>query len=573
METIKGCHIKSVSDALVLFEGCRTGVLYASIISNNRKRVPRRLNDEERFRYISSGSVFIWDEAESGIKRYVQAGFNIYSWTDGKAWGPSRISGSFLVYRETVAEKGRGESDTSSINSDYKSDGLIKKTFRIDGTSGKKRHLVSYYTHSDVDNGLLKFPLEFPQLKDIHLSSDVYPDYVVENSRGPQSSSYMGGGGQTSGYHPQQQQQQHPQQQQHQNQQQHQQQQHQQQHQQQGQQQYGQQGQQEERAAAYYYQQQAQQRRFNNSSPLNSARFDGPGSHSARSQSMPNSPHQSYGKRKGGPDDGMPPGLRSSVSQYFTHAPGSSTNASSMDGSSPNSSREGSPHDSPGRSHESPGWSRLQKKFEYPSVPKESRTTLVSPQSQNSNGSPIIAKIGSGGPYSAGSPLSRPAHRLETPTSAVDPSSQNPLTQRPQTPIFSSSLKHELVPMRPKTGEPEEKTVEGWRKLSTAIGHPTMGHPDIRRMSDSVKRRVSLLSPLVVPGKPRENRITSMSTAGSNSVVASPSLSPSKAYIPDMETSRISLPSLSEPGGGPLFLAHSGWKLSSDRVFLSNEKL
>ncbi|KAF9130027.1 hypothetical protein BGW39_003551 [Mortierella sp. 14UC] len=39
---------------------------------------------------IIPGSVFVFDEEESGIHR----------WTDGKIWSPSRICGNFLVYRE-----------------------------------------------------------------------------------------------------------------------------------------------------------------------------------------------------------------------------------------------------------------------------------------------------------------------------------------------------------------------------------------------------------------------------------------------------------------------------------------
>jgi len=40
---------------------------------------------------ITSGSVFVFDEDESGIKR----------WTDGFFWSPSRILRNFLLYRET----------------------------------------------------------------------------------------------------------------------------------------------------------------------------------------------------------------------------------------------------------------------------------------------------------------------------------------------------------------------------------------------------------------------------------------------------------------------------------------
>lgn len=475
------------------------------------------------------------------------------------------------MYRETVGERGRGDSDTSSINSDYKSDGLIKKTFRIDGTSGKKRHLVSYYSYSDLDNGMLRLPLEFPQLAGIQLSPEVYPDYVNEGARGstppiprPSSSNSNQGGFRhpipnQQHYHPQssQQSQYQPQQQQQSNQ----------------QQQYQPQ-QQEEKAAAYYYQQQAQQRRFNSStvsSPLNSERFDSPTRH-GRAKSMPNSSHALNGKRKGGPDGSIVTGesLRSSGSQYFTHIPGTSTGPTSVD-TSQNSSREGSP----GPSSDSPGWNRVLKKFEQSNTQNDMRSgTLVSPLSQNSHGSPI-SKAGSGGPY-GGSPSYRAqisSYQLNTPTSAEShdysnsPTRLQSMSSRQEGPINSSSLKNELVPLRRVVGSEE------WKKLSAPVSSIPM-HQDIRRMSDIVKRRVSLLSPLVLPGKPRERQIPPMTVSNASSAAPSPSLSPTRNYIPDIDVSKMSIPSLTEGGAGtPMFLAHSTWTLTNERVFLSNEKL
>ncbi|MCO5565347.1 hypothetical protein L7F22_019020 [Adiantum nelumboides] len=52
-------------------------------------KVKRRLRDDER-KLIKSGQVFVFDEKESGIKR----------WTDGLLWSPSRILFNFLVYRQ-----------------------------------------------------------------------------------------------------------------------------------------------------------------------------------------------------------------------------------------------------------------------------------------------------------------------------------------------------------------------------------------------------------------------------------------------------------------------------------------
>jgi hypothetical protein len=73
--------IATTGDALIMLEAARRGVI---------PRVTRRLVDAER-KMICSGSVFVFDEDESGIKR----------WTDGLFWSPSRILGNFLLYRET----------------------------------------------------------------------------------------------------------------------------------------------------------------------------------------------------------------------------------------------------------------------------------------------------------------------------------------------------------------------------------------------------------------------------------------------------------------------------------------
>jgi hypothetical protein len=73
--------IETTRDALLILEAARRGLI---------PRVTRRLIDSER-KMITSGSVFVFDEDESGIKR----------WTDGFFWSPSRILGNFLLYRET----------------------------------------------------------------------------------------------------------------------------------------------------------------------------------------------------------------------------------------------------------------------------------------------------------------------------------------------------------------------------------------------------------------------------------------------------------------------------------------
>ncbi|WVN90107.1 uncharacterized protein L203_105342 [Cryptococcus depauperatus CBS 7841] len=83
-------YIETTFDALLVFEAARRGMI---------PRVTRRLIERERG-MVQSGAVFVFDEHESGIKR----------WTDGLVWSPSRILGNFLVYRETdkKATKGSG---------------------------------------------------------------------------------------------------------------------------------------------------------------------------------------------------------------------------------------------------------------------------------------------------------------------------------------------------------------------------------------------------------------------------------------------------------------------------------
>ncbi|CAP72744.1 uncharacterized protein PODANS_2_1730, partial [Podospora anserina S mat+] len=67
---------------------CRLGLL---------PRVQRRLSEKER-QQIRSGSVYVWDEREAGMRR----------WTDGKSWSASRVSGSFLTYREMEGKRRNG---------------------------------------------------------------------------------------------------------------------------------------------------------------------------------------------------------------------------------------------------------------------------------------------------------------------------------------------------------------------------------------------------------------------------------------------------------------------------------
>lgn len=99
IETFYGL-IETTADALKVIELCRQGKL---------GRVRRRLHEKER-KMIRSGSVFVFDETESGVKR----------WTDGRLWSPSRILGNFLIYRElerkTVDDSWQGEESSQADN-------------------------------------------------------------------------------------------------------------------------------------------------------------------------------------------------------------------------------------------------------------------------------------------------------------------------------------------------------------------------------------------------------------------------------------------------------------------------
>lgn len=190
METYNG-HVRTPADAIILFEACRIGLL---------PRVQRRLSEKER-QSIKSGSVFVWDEREAGMRR----------WTDGKSWSASRVSGSFLTYREMEGKRGgssfdknsardgtqdqQGDSDGGPDGYRYKPDGLMKQSFSITTNSGQHLHLISYYSRSSSQAVNLMQPSQDPQLRHIRPEKGMYPDSTVHEqssipavTRGPMGS-------------------------------------------------------------------------------------------------------------------------------------------------------------------------------------------------------------------------------------------------------------------------------------------------------------------------------------------------------------------------------------------------
>jgi hypothetical protein len=182
METYHG-HVRTPNDAIILFEACRIGIL---------PRVQRRLSEKER-QQIKSGSVFVWDEREAGMRR----------WTDGKSWSASRVSGSFLTYREMEGKRGgaaptpplvkraSGKSPEGSANGDsegegpdgyrYKPDGLMKQSFSITTSGGQHLHLISYYSRSNSNN--LPQPTNDAQLRHIRPPKNMYPESTVSEAQ------------------------------------------------------------------------------------------------------------------------------------------------------------------------------------------------------------------------------------------------------------------------------------------------------------------------------------------------------------------------------------------------------
>lgn len=182
METYNGL-VRTPTDAIILFEACRLGLL---------PRVQRRLSEKER-QSIRSGSVFVWDEREAGMRR----------WTDGKSWSASRVSGSFLTYREMEGKRGSTSSSSSGNRATktpengpeddgadgeegpdgyrYKPDGLMKQSFSITTSQGQHLHLISYYSRSSPTSQVLRQPSQDPNLASIQPAKGMYPESTVND--------------------------------------------------------------------------------------------------------------------------------------------------------------------------------------------------------------------------------------------------------------------------------------------------------------------------------------------------------------------------------------------------------
>ncbi|KAK1915054.1 hypothetical protein P3342_002859 [Pyrenophora teres f. teres] len=209
--------LDTTKDAMTVVEAALQGRL---------SHISRRPHDKERAEMLTSGTVLVYEENASGIKR----------WTDAVHWSPSRVMNNCLIYRQLVralkpeekksalnpscgTKRKRKESngparsktgevlensedeyenpsfdpsaDADSMNKvyanfaqsltpdqqrrfcgslidsyEFKEGGLMKKTISVK-YQGTHHHVISYYSLEDVVSGKLKRPFQDPKLADI----------------------------------------------------------------------------------------------------------------------------------------------------------------------------------------------------------------------------------------------------------------------------------------------------------------------------------------------------------------------------------------------------------------------
>ncbi len=223
--------LDTTKDAMTVVEASLQGRL---------SHISRRPHDKERAEMLTSGTVLVYEENASGIKR----------WTDAVHWSPSRVMNNCLIYRQLVralkpeekktalnpscgTKRKRKESagpamtktgeninnsddeyenpsydgslpgDADSINKvyanfaqnltpdqqrrfcgslidsyEFKEGGLMKKTISVK-YQGTHHHVISYYSLEDVVSGKLKRPCQDPKLADIQPRPDLLNGWKV----------------------------------------------------------------------------------------------------------------------------------------------------------------------------------------------------------------------------------------------------------------------------------------------------------------------------------------------------------------------------------------------------------
>lgn len=126
-------------------------------------------------------------------------------WTDGKSWSASRVSGSFLTYREMEGKRGgtsfvtpanrstktpdsaaedpsqNGDGEDGPDGYRYKPDGLMKQSFSITTSQGQHLHLISYYSRSHPTAQVLRQPSTDPNLTSIQPVKGLYPESTIND--------------------------------------------------------------------------------------------------------------------------------------------------------------------------------------------------------------------------------------------------------------------------------------------------------------------------------------------------------------------------------------------------------
>ncbi|KAI5188832.1 Gti1/Pac2 family transcription factor [Nematocida minor] len=155
-ETIFGV-INSEEECLKVIDMARLSAL---------PRVKSRLSDEER-NSIRPGSIYVYEEEESGISR----------WTDSKTWSSSKIQGRCLMYYE-LAETPCDERLES-----------LRYSSSLENVLSTGREIISLGVHEKKvrkKNGLIKMTTSLVyESKSYHLLSYFTEPFSKEYTRGP----------------------------------------------------------------------------------------------------------------------------------------------------------------------------------------------------------------------------------------------------------------------------------------------------------------------------------------------------------------------------------------------------
>ncbi|KAJ8111049.1 hypothetical protein OPT61_g6263 [Boeremia exigua] len=223
--------LDTTKDAMTIVEATLQGRL---------NHISRRPHDKERAEMLTSGTVLVYEENASGIKR----------WTDAVHWSPSRVMNNCLIYRQlmralkpeekktalnpscgtkrkrkesagpTITKTGDnvnhsddeyenptfdgallGEPDNAgktyanfaqSLSPDqqrrfcgslidsyeFKEGGLMKKTISVK-YQGTHHHVISYYSLEDVVSGKLKRPFQDPRLESVQPRPELLTGWKV----------------------------------------------------------------------------------------------------------------------------------------------------------------------------------------------------------------------------------------------------------------------------------------------------------------------------------------------------------------------------------------------------------